>query len=105
MLTQKRINEIDSDYFKTITALTHKEYKIEKEKALDGCYVIKSNTEILDNNEIIETYRGLQKVEQAFKNMKTIMLELRPIYHKSDERIMAHIFIVMLAYYLQWHIT
>jgi len=47
--------------------------------------------------------RSLQKVEQAFKNMKTVMLELIPIYHKNDERIEAHIFIVMLAYYLQWH--
>lgn len=81
-----------------------KQYKIENEEILDGCHVIKSNTAILNKNEVVEAYRGLQKVEQAFKNMKTIMLELRPIYHKSDERIVAHIFIVMLAYYLQWHI-
>ena len=71
---------------------------------LDGCYVIKANTQVLNKNEIVNAYRGLQKVEQAFKNMKTIMLELRPVYHKSDERIIAHVFIVMLAYYLQWHI-
>ena len=51
----------------------------------------------------IGAYQGLQKVEQAFKNMKTVLLELRPIHHKTDERITAHIFIVMLAYYLQWH--
>ena len=48
-------------------------------------------------------YQGLQKVEQAFKNMKTVLLELRPIHHKSDDRIIAHVFMVMLAYYLQWH--
>ncbi len=58
----------------------------------------------MNKNEVVDAYRGLQKVEQAFKSMKTIMLELRPIYHKSDKRIIAHIFIVMLAYYLQWNI-
>ena len=78
---------------------------IEKEKALDGCYIIR--TEVpenrLDKEEVVETYRNLQKVEQAFKNMKTILLELRPLYHKKDERIKSHIFIIMLAYYIQWH--
>ena len=78
---------------------------IEKEQELDGCYVIKTdvNKDKLDKETTVQTYRNLQKVEQAFRNMKTVMLELRPIYHKSDERIESHIFIVMLSYYLQWH--
>ena len=78
---------------------------IEAEKKLDGCYVIKSNAtcKSLNKQEVVDSYRGLQQVEQAFKNMKTILLELRPIHHKTDERIKSHIFIVMLAYYLQWH--
>lgn len=78
---------------------------IEAEKELDGCYVIKTDASknTIDKEETVNCYRNLQKVEQAFKNMKTILLELRPIYHKTDERIKAHIFIVMLAYYLQWH--
>ncbi|MCK4982526.1 MAG: transposase, partial [Victivallaceae bacterium] len=78
---------------------------IEKEKELDGCYAIKtdSSTELMSKQETVNSYRNLQKAEQAFKNMKTVMLELRPVYHKSDDRIKAHIFIVMLAYYLQWH--
>jgi len=58
----------------------------------------------MNKNEIVDAYKGLQKVEQAFKNMKTVLLELRPIYHKSDDRIISHVFIVMLAYYLQWHV-
>jgi transposase len=84
-----------------------KEDVIAKEAELDGCYVIKTDVdkEILDKEEVVNCYRGLQKVEQAFKNMKTVALELRPLYHKSDERIEAHIFIVMLAYYIQWHMT
>ncbi len=80
---------------------------IDKEAELDGCYVIKTDVEKekLKKDEVVDCYRGLQQVEQAFKNMKTVMLELRPIYHKSDERIESHIFIVMLSYYLQWHAT
>jgi len=82
-----------------------KQSKIDAEKELDGCYVIKTTADhdVMNKNEVVEGYRNLQKVEQAFRNMKTVMLELRPVYHKNDERIEAHIFIVMLAYYLQWH--
>lgn len=83
---------------------SRKEQKIEEEKALDGCYVIKTNaSETMNKENVVRAYQGLQKVEQAFKNMKTVLLELRPIHHKSDDRIIAHIFIAMLAYYLQWH--
>ncbi|MEA2096832.1 MAG: IS1634 family transposase [Candidatus Cloacimonadota bacterium] len=78
---------------------------ITAESTLDGCYIIRTDVsrENLDKTQVVETYRNLQKVEQAFKNMKTVLLELRPLYHKTDERIKSHIFIVMLAYYLQWH--
>jgi len=69
------------------------------------CNVIKNtaSNKTISKDEIVLGYRGLQKVEQAFKNMKTLILELKPVYHKKNERIEAHIFIVMLAYYLQWH--
>ena len=79
---------------------------IEREEKLDGCYVIKTDAskEQINKHKTVDSYRNLQKVEQAFKNMKTVMLELRPIHHKTDERIEAHVFIVMLAYYLQWHV-
>ena len=83
---------------------SRKEQKIEEEKLLDGCYVIKTNvSKVMNKENVVGAYQGLQKVEQAFKNMKTVLLVLRPIHHKSDDRITAHIFIVMLAYYLQWH--
>lgn len=82
-----------------------KQDRIDSESELDGCYVIKTTAPPSDmtKEEYVAGYRGLQKVERAFKNMKTVMLELRPVYHKTDARIEAHIFIVMLAYYLQWH--
>ena len=84
-----------------------KKEKIAMEEELDGCYIIKSTAShaALNKEEVLLGYQTLQKVEQAFRNMKTVMLELRPVYHKNDDRIEAHIFIVMLAYYLQWHAT
>ncbi len=82
-----------------------KDEVVEAEKTLDGCYAIKTDVakKQMNKESVVQSYRDLQKVEQAFKNLKTVMLELRPVYHKSDDRIKAHIFLVMLAYYLQWH--
>ena len=53
--------------------------------------------------EIVSSYRKLTLVEQAFRNLKTVQLEVRPVYHKTDDRIKCHVFICMLAYYLEWH--
>jgi transposase len=79
------------------------EEKIAQEKALDGCYVVYSNTEDMSSVEIVEAYKSLMKVEQAFRSLKTTQLEIRPIYHKKDDRIRCHVFICMLSYYLMWH--
>lgn len=84
-----------------------KEEKASREQLLDGCYIIRTDSpqDILDKDEAVQGYRNLQKVEQAFKNLKTVSLELRPMYHKTDERLKAHIFLSTLAYYIQWHAT
>jgi len=76
-------------------------------KALDGCYVIKTTVSAaaMNKDEVVKRYKSLSRVEQAFRNMKTVSLELRPVHHKTDERIRAHVFLCMLAYYLQWHFT
>lgn len=81
--------------------------KVEQEEKFDGCYIIRTDAsrEILSKDEAVLGYRNLQKVEQAFKNLKTVSLELRPIYHKTDERLKSHIFLSTLAYYIQWHAT
>ena len=83
-----------------------KEEKIAEEEKLDGCYAVKTtvSSKNMSKEEVVANYRSLQKVEQAFRNMKTVILEIRPIYHKTDRRIEAHIFLVMLAYYLQYHL-
>jgi len=78
---------------------------IQAEAAMDGCYIIR--TDVSDKawnaKQAVGRYRGLAKVERAFRNLKTVALELRPVYHHTDDRIRAHVFICMLAYYLQWH--
>ena len=55
--------------------------------------------------EIVEAYKSLINIEQAFRNMKTVQLEIRPVYHRTEERIKAHVFICMLSYYLLWHMN
>lgn len=81
------------------------EEKIRKEEALDGCYVIYTNASKaeLSISDAVKNYKSLIEVEQAFRSMKTVALEIRPIYHRTDDRIKAHIFICMLAYYIMWH--
>lgn len=79
--------------------------RIEQEKLFDGCYVISATVpkEQLNQNEVVKTYKGLSVVEQAFRNLKTVSLEIRPVYHKKDDRIRSHVFLCVLAFYVQWH--
>jgi transposase len=81
--------------------------KIAKEACLDGCYVIYTDvpSEEMTAIETVENYKKLMQVEQAFRNMKTVRLEVRPVYHKTDDRIRCHVFICMLAYYVMWHMN
>ena len=81
--------------------------KIASDQALDGCYVIKTtiSAEAMTKDQAVANYKGLSHVEQAFRNLKTVSLEMRPMYHKTDDRIRAHVFLCMLSYYLQWHMT
>jgi transposase len=81
------------------------EEKIQAEAALDGLYVVRSSVDKsrMDSEKVVETYKSLAKVERAFRCMKTIDLSLRPIYHRNENRIRSHVFICMLAYYVEWH--
>ena len=80
---------------------------IATEMLLDGCYVIVTDVDAsrLDPAQVVEAYKNLRRVETAFRNLKTVLLEIRPVFHKTDERIRAHVFLCMLAYYLQWHMN
>jgi transposase len=79
--------------------------KVAQEERLDGCYVIRTEvpSETLSTDSVVDAYKSLGHVERAFRNLKTAQLEMRPFYHKTDDRIRAHVFLCMLAYYLQWH--
>lgn len=82
------------------------EEKVAAEQRFDGCYVIVSEgagAARFDAAETVKTYKSLLQVEQAFRHLKTVQLEVRPIHHSLDRRIRCHVFICMLAYYLQWH--
>ncbi len=79
---------------------------IEKEAKLDGLYVIRSNVPVneMKSEQLVESYKSLQRVEQAFRSMKTTELDMRPVYHRLEDRVRAHAFLVMLAYYVLWHL-
>ena len=82
-----------------------KEAHIEQEKLFDGCYIVSATVskEQMNQDEVVETYKNLSVVEQAFRNLKTVSLEIRPVYHKKDDRIRSHVLLCVLAFYLQWH--
>ena len=78
---------------------------IEHEAALDGLYVIRTSVdpEVLGAKETVKAYKSLSQVEQAFRSFKTVDLKVRPIYHHTAKRVKAHVFLCMLAYYVEWH--
>ena len=78
---------------------------IELEEALDGIYVIRTSepTERLTAEDAVRNYKRLAEVERAFRCLKGIDLKIRPIHHRVDDRVRAHIFLCTLAYYLEWH--
>lgn len=80
--------------------------EIAAEAALDGIYVIRTNVakERLDAPGAVTAYKGLSVVERDFRSMKAIDLDLRPIYHFTEDRVRAHVLICMLAAYLVWHL-
>ena len=79
--------------------------KVAEEAALDGLYVIRTslNEQQLDSDETVRHYKGLSRVESAFRHLKSADLRIRPIHHFSADRVRAHLFLCMLAYYVQWH--
>jgi len=79
--------------------------QIAAEAALDGLYVIRTSVpkKQMSSAEAVRSYKALAEVERAFRAMKTIDLHIRPIHHRLEERVRAHIFLCMLAYYVEWH--
>jgi transposase len=92
----------------TDTTFTYerKTEQIEQEAALDGIYVLRSSVGVteLDAGEVVRTYKELKHVERAFRTFKGPELQIRPIHHPLEDRVRAHVFLCMLAYYLTWHL-
>lgn len=80
--------------------------RIDQEKILDGFYVVRTSLPAsrMSPEQIVGSYKGLSRVEQAFRMMKSIDLKVRPIFHRLEDRVRAHFFLCMLAYYVDWHL-
>jgi transposase len=78
---------------------------IAQEACLDGLYVIRTNLpqEKFSAQEAVSAYKSLSAVEHAFRSLKSVDLKVRPIYHHLADRVRAHVFLCMLAYYVEWH--
>ena len=78
---------------------------IAAEAALDGIYIIRTSVSVaqMDAPQCVRNYKSLANVERAFRSLKTVDLKVRPIHHRTAERVRAHIFLCMLAYYVEWH--
>src|ERR1700730_10956295 len=79
--------------------------QIDAEAVLDGIYVLRTDLrpEAFDATATVKAYKDLATVERAFRSLKTVDLEVRPIHHRRAQRVRAHVLLCMLAYYLEWH--
>jgi transposase len=86
-------------------SFTRKTDQIDDEALLDGIYVIRTDlkSQTLDATTTVRAYKDLANVERAFRSIKTVDLEVRPIHHRLADRVRAHVLLCMLAYYLEWH--
>jgi hypothetical protein len=81
-----------------------KHAQIAAEAARDGIYIIRTNlaADVMDDARVVSSYKSLSQVERAFRSLKTVDLEIRPIFHYLEDRVRAHVFLCMLAYHVEW---
>jgi hypothetical protein len=86
--------------------VTRRQAQIDEEAALDGLYVIRTSVPAgqLDGSGVVAAYKDLKHVERDFRSIKPDDLDLRPVFHRLEERVKAHVLICMLACYLTWHL-
>src|SRR5271154_3273238 len=85
-------------------AWRRKTNQVVEEAALDGLYAVRTSlpADAIDDKATVRAYKSLSMVERAFRCLKTVDLHVRPIYHWLEDRVRAHVFLCMLAYYLEW---
>jgi hypothetical protein len=86
-------------------SFARKSAEIAAEAATDGLYVVRTSLSeaTLGDADTVRSYKSLARVERAFRCLKTVDLHVRPVYHWLEGRVRAHVFLCMLAYYLEWH--
>ena len=96
-------------HFELTISDTHVTYRrktnqLAEEAALDGLYAVRTNLpeETIDDHATVRAYKSLSMVERAFRCLKTVDLHVRPIHHWLEQRVRAHVFLCMLAYYVEW---
>ena len=101
----KMAKHFELDITETAFAYPRKSEAIAAEAALDGLYIVRTSVPAteLDAEHTVRAYKGLSVVERAFRSLKTVDLKVRPIYHYAASRVRAHVFLCMLAYYVEWH--
>ena len=87
-------------------SFTRKQQSIAAEAALDGLYIIRTSVPAVEMHaaQCVRNYKSLAQVERAFRSLKTMDLKVRPIHHRTADRVRAHILLCMLAYYVEWHL-
>jgi hypothetical protein len=90
----------------TTLAIERRQDRIDAEAALDGFYVLRTPVPAaeLDAAAVVTAYKNLKYVERDFRHIKSDDLDLRPVFHRLEERVKAHVLICMLACYLTWHL-
>jgi transposase len=101
----KMAKHFDITITDTDLVIERRSQPIDDEASLDSFYVVRTNVtaELLDSSSVVRAYKGLSNVERAFRSLKTIDIEIRPIHHRRGHRVRAHVLLCMLAYYLEWH--
>ena len=101
----KMAKHFELDITDAAFSFTRKSAEIAAEAATDGVYVIRTSlpAETFDDATTVRSYKSLALVERAFRCIKTVDLHVRPVYHRLADRVRAHVFLCMLAYYLEWH--
>jgi hypothetical protein len=102
---RKMTKHFDTEITDKTFSFARKPDQIDAEARLDGIYVLRTNltAEQSDAATTVRSYKSLAQVERAFRCMKTVDLEVRPVFHWTAPRVRAHVLLCMLAYYLEWH--
>ena len=101
----KMRKHFDLAFTDTSFSFERKTAEIAAEAATDGIYIVRTSLteEVLGDAATVRSYKSLSQVERAFRCIKTVDLQVRPVHHWLADRVRAHVFLCMLAYYLEWH--